>query len=373
MAILSLAGIGAAVATAWMAVNPTGGIILAVIAFMLIGIGVGTTGTSLLVLLAERCDDRRRPAAATIVWVMMISGFVITATVAGHFLDPFSPERLVAVTATAATAAFVLAVLAVHGLEAQTRPAADRAAAARAKSPPPPFKVALQQVWAEPQARNFAIFVFVSMLAYSGQDLILEPFAGAVFGLTPGESTRLAGLQHGGVLTGMILVALAGSGGRGDRLTSMQTWTMGGCLLSAAALASLAVSGFAGPAWPFRATVFALGVANGAFAVAAIASMMRLVGQGRGAREGVRMGLWGAAQAIAFGLGGVIGTAAVDLMRHLYGSPLVAYAAVFAGEAVLFLVAAGLAARVFRRAAVTAPPPQRLTAGDPYAAGLDRA
>jgi len=47
-----------------------------------------------------------------------------------------------------------------------------------------------------------------------------------------------------------------------------------------------------------------LGVTNGAYAVAAIGSMMALVGAGGEKREGVRMGLWGAAQALAFGIGG---------------------------------------------------------------------
>ena len=45
-----------------------------------------------------------------------------------------------------------------------------------------------------------------------------------------------------------------------------------------------------------------LGFFNGMFAVAAIGSMMALAGEGRDAREGTRMGLWGAAQAIAAGL-----------------------------------------------------------------------
>ena len=97
--------------------------------------------------------------------------------------------------------------------------------------------------------------------------------------------------------------------------------------------------------------MFALGVANGAFAVAAIGSMMRLAGEGRAAREGVRMGLWGAAQAIAFGLGGLLGTAASDLARWLHRrarrSPT---RTVFAVEALLFVAAAALAAR-HRRAA----------------------
>jgi BCD family chlorophyll transporter-like MFS transporter len=131
----------------------------------------------------------------------------------------------------------------------------------------------------------------------------------------------------------------------------MRTWTIGGCIGSAVVLLGLAAAGFAGPAWPLRPTVFVLGVANGAFSVAAIGSMMALAGTGREAREGVRMGLWGAAQALAFALGGLVGTLSSDLARMILGSPVLAYAAVFAGEAALFLVAAGQAVKVFARRA----------------------
>ena len=51
------------------------------------------------------------------------------------------------------------------------------------------------------------------------------------------------------------------------------------------------------------------------------------------------MGVWGAAQGIAFGAGGFLGTLAVDLARLVTAEPVYAYAAVFAGEALLFLVA----------------------------------
>ena len=98
MAVLATGGLMASVATAWMATQPLFGIALAVIAFCLIGIGVGAAGTSLLVLLAKRTDDKRRAAAATIVWVMMIAGFIVTTGVAGQMLDPFSPSRLIVVS-----------------------------------------------------------------------------------------------------------------------------------------------------------------------------------------------------------------------------------------------------------------------------------
>lgn len=345
MAMLALGGFGAAVATAWMETAFWPGVALATLAFVMIGIGVGASGTCLLVLLSRRVADERRPAAATVVWVMMIAGFIVTAGTTGHLLDPFSTTRLVAIAGAVSVIAFIVTVLAVLGVE-DAAPAATAAAPAEEAS----FRVALAEVWAEPQARLFAIFVFVSMIAYSAQDLILEPFAGTVFGYTPGASTKLAGVQNGGVLAGMVLVALVTTFA-GAKANSLRLWAVGGCIASAVALAGLSVAAFAGPTFPLRPVIFCLGVANGAYAVAAIGSMMRLVGQGKPERQGVRMGLWGAAQGVAFGLGGALGAGATDLARLVMGSPALAYASVFTIEAVLFLVSAGLAIAVARQAA----------------------
>lgn len=364
MAVLALGGVLGALATAWMATHPTAGIMLAVFAFSMIGLGVSASGTSLLVLLAKRVDPARRSAAATLVWVMMIAGFAITAGVAGQLLDPYTPARLVAITAGVGIVAVTVTALALRGLEgsgetaqplrSSQSPAGFAAGSSTGRGSRladlpgerPSFRHALGQVWDEPVARRFTVFVFVSMLAYSAQDLILEPFAGVVFHYTPGQSTSLSGLQHAGVLVGMLLAMLAGRGPNGRRFGSLRAWQIGGCLLSAVMLAGIVAAAFVGPAWPFRATVFGLGMANGAFSIAAIAAMLRLASEGRKSREGVRMGLWGAAQAIAFGVGGVAGTAASDLAHALLGSPVYAYATVFGLEAVLFVVAAVLAARI---------------------------
>ncbi len=357
MAVLAAGGIISALATVWMASNRPAGILLAVFGFGLIGLGVSASGTSLLVMLAKRVPASRRGPAATLVWMMMIAGFAITAGVAGQWLDPYSPQRLLSVTATVSALAFALTLLALHGLEGYGREAtaamtthADKAAPQEVK---PGFRQALAEVWAEPAARRFTIFVFVSMLAYSAQDLILEPFAGSVFGYTPGSSTKLSGVQHGGVLLGMILVALAGLVGARfahHRLWrhagSLRGWTLGGCVASAAAMLALSAAGVVGPGWPLKTTVFLLGVANGAFSIGAIGSMMRMANEGRHSREGVRMGLWGAAQAVAFGLGGLVGTAASDLARWLVASPGLAYSSVFALEALMFLVSAALAWKI---------------------------
>ncbi|MFN3494155.1 MAG: BCD family MFS transporter [Hydrogenophaga sp.] len=360
MAVLALGGVVSALATAWMGSDRSSGIALALLGYALVGLGVSASGTSLLVMLAKRVPEGRRAGAATLVWMMMIAGFATTAGLAGHWLDPYSPERLVVVTLVVALLAFALTLVAVRGLEGPGMDRPNAASPGERLPAAPVFREALREVWAEPVARRFTVFVFVSMLAFSAQDLILEPFAGTVFGYSPGQSTQLSGVQNGGVLLGMLLVALAGALGTrlGHRpmlrhVGSLRAWTIGGCIASGVALAALSLAGVHGEGAPLKSIVFALGVSNGAFSIGAIGSMMRLASEGRQQREGVRMGLWGASQAIAFALGGLVGTGASDLARSLIASPADAYALVFATEGGVFLVAALLAWRIGAAAPAT--------------------
>ncbi|MEL6476919.1 MAG: BCD family MFS transporter [Pseudomonadota bacterium] len=339
MAVLAAGGLGAAISVAWMETAMTAGLIAAVVSFTLIGLGLGASATNLLALLAVRVSASRKAAAASIVWIMMIAGLAITGIVAGIQLDPYSPERLIAVSAVVSAGAVLLTILALWGMEPEAAlpPAENR--------PAQSFGEAIAEVWSDPTMRAFSIFVFVAMLAYNTQDLILEPFAGHVFGMTPGQSTALAGVQHSGALLGMIAVALLGSVIGGPILGNMRLWTVGGCVASGAALVMLGLGGMSGPDWPLKLNVFLLGLANGTFAVAAIGSMMGLAGQGGTARAGTKMGVFGAAQSIGFALGGFAGTAAVDAMRAVTERLTLAYGSVFIAEGIVFLVAALLAAR----------------------------
>ena len=379
MAVLAMGGVLAALATALMTRHLVAGILLAVPAFVLIGVGVGAAGTALLVLLAGRTAPARRPAAATLVWVMMIVGFVLTAAVAGRALDPFSPGRLVAVAAAISAVGFLVACLAVRGVEGPAPMLPEEPAA------PGGFARALREVWAEPQARTFAALIFVSMLAYGGEELLIEPYAGTLFGLTPGQTAKLSGQLHVGSLIGMVLLAIVGTalarrpgssqgGSLEDRSSagSLKGWMAGGCVASAMALVALASLGLANRPAPLGLVLLALGAANGTYAVAAIGAMMQQVGgaSGRGgeATAGVRMGLWGAAQAVAFGAGGLLATVLSDAARHFMPTPAGAYALVFALQACAFLAAAVMATRLGRRrpmAAGRGAGPQRIVMETP--------
>ncbi len=337
MVALALGGFSAALGVVLMETSFALGLTVSIAAYALIGLGVGASGTSLLALLATSTAPQRRAAAATITWLMMIAGIAITAATVGAFLDPYSPALLLRIVAIVTIGAVFLTTFAVWGIEARVTPQSQ-------EQDDTPFLEGLKEVWSERHARNFTIFVFLSMTAYFMQELILEPYAGLVFAFTPGQSTALSGAQNGGVFLGMVTVGICATG---LKWGSLKAWVTGGCLLSASALGLLMLIGQIGNAnLVVPATVF-LGFANGAFAVAAIASMMQLAGEGRDRREGTRMGLWGAAQALAAGFGGLLGAAFVDLLRGSMADAD-AFGAVFLIEAALFIVAAIMAVQIIR-------------------------
>jgi BCD family chlorophyll transporter-like MFS transporter len=362
MALLALGGLLAAVATALIALHPVAGLGLALTAYVAIGAGVAAAGTSNLVLLTKHVEVARRATAATVMWIMMILGFGLSAGLAGHFLQPYSPQRLVLVYAIATASAFVLALLAVWNVESREQAAIApavggttvRGTSEHQGARGAGFGAALGTLLADPIARCFTLFLFISMLAFSAEELLIESFAGLVFHYAPGRSAQLAALEHGGVLCGMIAVALIGAR---LRARSFRGWMIAGTIGSAAVIGALALIGLLELAPALPAAVYLLGVANGTFAVAALGAMMELSAAGGPGREGLRMGVWGAAQAVAFALGGLTSGGAVELARDLWHRAGIAYAIVFGAGALLFLLAAVYASRLNlpgRAAAVTA-------------------
>ena len=316
--------------------NATAATILSFFAYTLIGIGVGASGTSLLALLATHTIQHRRAAAATITWLMMIFGIAVTATVVGKLLDPYSIERLIKIvfglTVITVAITFISTLNIERGLSTVNKNINKSQS----------FLTGLKVIWSNSQTKRFSVFVFLSMTAYFMQELILEPYAGIVFSFTPGQSTSLSGMQNGGVFLGMLAVGIACTG---FKFGALKNWVWAGCMGSCISLVLIALAGQSPEIVPLAPLVFGLGIFNGMFAVAAIGSMMSLASQNNDRREGTRMGLWGAAQAIAAGFGGLLGTILVDLLRLANFSHADAYGTVFIFEAALFALAASIATR----------------------------
>jgi BCD family chlorophyll transporter-like MFS transporter len=337
MGVCALGGLAVAASIPVMATHTVLGVVLAALASMLLGAGVSASGTPLLALMSERAKPSQRAGAAAITWILMIVGIIITAATSGALLDPFSFTRLIAIAGGIGAAGLVVAWLATLGVERGPRPVMPEVAPTEATGS---FLPAFRTVWQEPAARLFAGFIFLAMFAYSAQDLILEPFAGIAFGMTPGESTKLSGAHHGGVLAGMILAALIAT-----RTGQLRHWAAAGCAASAVAyLALVASPALASPA-TFTLIVVLLGLANGVFAIGAIGSMMALTGDKTDGRAGLRLGVFGAAQALAYAVGTLSGAAGVDVARAVFESPVRGYLAVFAVQSLLFGGSAWLALR----------------------------
>ena len=330
-------GIGANLATLSLVLfnsNPLLAMLLSILAYTLIGLGVGACGTSLLALMAKHTAERRRPAAAMITWLMMIFGIAMTAGIVGMLLVPYSFELLLKIVAVLTVLTMVISFAATWKIENnldEIRQTDEEKA---------PLLEELKSLWEHSKTRNFTIFVFLSMTAYFMQELILEPYAGIVFQYTPSQTTSLSGMQNGGVFVGMLTVGVLATA---LKFGTLKSWVQAGCLGSCFMLISIMLLGQINSSLPLELAVVGLGFFNGMFAVAAIGSMMSLAGSGSKRREGTRMGLWGAAQAIAAGFGGLLGTILVDLLQVANLSPVNAYGMVFSLEASLFALAALLA------------------------------
>ena len=340
MLILGLGGISATFGVIFINTNFLLGLFISIIAYGLIGLGVGAAGTSLLALLATKAKPQHRAAAATITWLMMIFGIALTAAIVGILLEPYTPVRLIFIVICVSVIANLLAVLGVWGIEKKYQlNQTNRIIKTENNS----IVNGLREIWKERKAKLFTIFVALSMTAYFMQELILEPYAGFVFKFSPGETTSLSGVQHMGVFLGMISVGITVTG---LKLGTLRLWVFTGCVGSALALVLIALFGQIDTEISFFWPVAFLGYCNGAFAVAAIGSMMQLAAEGKKHREGTRMGIWGASQALAAGFGGLLGTMLVDTMRFLTEETSTAFGIVFIIEAILFLAAATMSVKI---------------------------
>ncbi len=297
------------------------------LSYVAIGLGIGAAGTSFLALLAS-VSGTRKAAAATLAWLFLIAGAIAASVGTGIALEPYSPARLLWVVSAVVLIAVLVATLATLGMERYAQEVTKREEA--------PLGAALREAWSDPMARAFTGFVFLSILAFYLSELILEPFAGHIHGLGPEDSTKLSGGKDGAALLGMIGAGLLSQ----MRLGSLRFWAITGCVVSAAGLLGLGLGLALVP------STVVLGLGNGLFVVGAIGSMMQLAAAHE-RQTGTRMGVFGAAQAIAAGLAGLLATGLLDLAR-LALSDQASYAVVFSLEAGLFLAAAVMAARIMQ-------------------------
>ena len=309
-------------------------------AFLLVGAGLHTTQTAGLALATDLAPEHAQPKVVGLMYVSQLVGMIGSALIFGEMLRDFTPARLVQVIQGAAVATIALNILSLWKQETRRPP---RGAARRTH---PGFVAAWRSFSAHAQAPRRLTAIAIGTLGFSMQDVLLEPYGGQVLGLTVSATTFLtATLAFGGLVGFGFASRVLGRGADPIRMATA------GALVGIPAFAAVIA---AAPAqWPmlFGAGVWLVGLGGGLFGHGTLTATMHLAPRDQ---VGLALGVWGAVQATAAGVGVATGA----LLRDPVGAgsePTAGYAAVYATEVVLLAATIAILLPLCRRPSSAAP------------------
>ena len=285
-ALLVLAGAGqSSTAPAWIGQAAAG------IAFLLVGAGVHITQTVGLALATDQAPESAHPNIVGLMYSMLLIGMILAALLFGAALADFSHGRLIQVIQGTAVITFVLNVSALWKQEA------------RNTSRPEEVGRTFQQSWAlyaaEAHAVRRLVAVALGTLAFSMEDILLEPYGGQILGLGVGDTTKLTATFAGGGLLGFALASRILS--RGFDPFRMATI---GALIGIPAFVMVIASAPLQQVPMFVAGVALIGFGGGLFGHGTLTATMNYAPKDQ---IGLALGSWGAAQATAAGVGAALG------------------------------------------------------------------
>jgi BCD family chlorophyll transporter-like MFS transporter len=339
-----------------------GWVILLGIMFALYGMAISFSSTPFAALLVDISDEEERSKLVGIVWSMLMVGIVIGAIVVSRLLQcseaPPSnisiyadPNRLAGLQSTVnfvftiiPMAVIGLAVFATYGVEQKYSRYKVRVAenhilnGTTATEDKLSLRKALQVLTASKQTGLFFSFLLMMTIGIFMQDAIMEPFGGAVFGMSICKTTQLNAAFGTGTLIG-----LSSSGFLIVPRLGKQNSTKLGCYMVSASCALLLIAGFTQqiPVLQIALTIF--GFASGITTSGALSLMLDLTAA---ETAGTFIGAWGLSQAIARGIATLSGGIVLDIGKKIFGIPLYAYSFVFVCEAVVMIIAVSLLSRV---------------------------
>ncbi|MGB0129143.1 MAG: PucC family protein [Rhodocyclaceae bacterium] len=310
------------------------GDISAAVAFLLVGAGMHMTQTVGLALATDLAPAESRPKVVGLMYVMLLLGMIVSALVFGGLLVDYTNGRLIQVIQGAAAATVALNLLAMWKQEGRDP---SRTAATLHQ---PTFRESWDSFTEGGQAVRRLVAVGLGTMAFSMEDVLLEPYGGQVLQLSVGATTKLtATLAVGGLLGFGLASRVLSRGADPFRMASY------GALVGVPAfLAVIAAAPLASPT--FSPLLFALGTlmigfGAGLFGHGTLTATMNFAPEGQ---IGLALGAWGAVQAtmagLAIALGGIIrdsvaALAAKDFFSSTLNHPATGYAFVYSIEVIL--------------------------------------
>ena len=290
-ALLVLAGQGnAGAAPAWI------GEFGAAVAFLLVGAGLHTTQTVGLALATDLAPTQSQPKVVGLMYVMLLFGMIASAMLFGALLANFTAGRLIQVIQGAAVATVVLNGVALWKQEGRRSPAAQL------RSRTPSFRESWDRFTRGGQVVRRLVAVGLGTMAFSMEDVLLEPYGGQILHLTVGDTTKLTATLAIGGLFGFGLASRVLS--RGADPFRMACY---GALSGIPAFMAVILAAPLSSPTLFGLGTFLIGFGAGLFGHGTLTATMNLAPPNQ---TGLALGAWGAVQASAAGLaialGGII-------------------------------------------------------------------
>jgi BCD family chlorophyll transporter-like MFS transporter len=299
----------------WLAQDPAWWrVSLAFALFFLEGIATYVAGTAFLSLIADRTNPADRGQATGMVWTLLMVGIIAAGIGTSIILAEFSFDLLTNLFIMSAIIAIAITLFSLWRQESRLSDTTETRSLEN-------LGQGLKLVWHNRHARWFGAFLLISMFSYFMQDVLLEPFGGEVFSLTPSETTRFNAYMGIGVVGGMLWGGMRLVPQKGKRwVTSV------GVSIMAIAFFGLAVSSILAIERALPILILALGLGAGWFTVGGVALMMDLT---TGQHTGLFIGVWTLIQAAAKGPTAIVGGALYQGLTSLGLEIDQAYAVIF--------------------------------------------
>ena len=280
------------------------GEVLVAIAFLFTGIGMHITQTVGLALAADRATKENRPRVVALLYFMFLFGMGISAVVIGILLADFSKLRLIQVVQGSAVLTLILNLVAVWR---QERIIINQQKNDKSEK----FFLSWKKFISDRKTNSLIWVVFWGTLAFSMQDVLLEPYGGQILGLSVSETTNLTGVWALGALLGLALAA-----NNSKKTVSSVSNAMTALLIGIVGFSAIIFSSpMQFPFLYFLGTLF-IGFGTGLFSVSLLIIAMALSSK-TNLGSGFILGSWGAAQAIGAGLGIAVGGILRDVVNKI--------------------------------------------------------
>ncbi len=314
---------------------------LALVAFLVYGVGTQLSGSPFTALVRDSAPPNKQGLAYAIVQTMLVAAFafspLIYAQIARAWLPSYDASASALrqynldifwlATAVGCAIALVTWIVSVIGMERRTTENRKQIIEKSHQD----FLPILRAIWADSRTRSF--FWLLAVGAFSGfaQDGILEPSLRGVFGYSFGATQMVVGVWGVGLLIGMIgCIALTRKWATAEQTKVAAV----GLVLSSLSMAWVAFTFATANAAMIVPSVLAFGLGFGIYTAGGSPLLMVM---SLDQRAGAYLGLWSMAQLLFRGIGVALGGILFDIMSRMSGSVALGYASVYALEAIGFM------------------------------------